>query len=143
MAHSKHTLAEAYAQTLYEADCFRSPLRANEPHAEVDALLLNHHAKTMAFITASNPRSLLLSATENKTRNSQLSEKLADYKTYRGVGRDARGEWTPEESFLVIGIEKQTALALAEAFEQNAILFGEIGKPVELLFTRVFDALKK
>lgn len=76
-----------------------------------------------------------LSPQENSKRNKQLKKDLAQYKIFEGEGRDPKGEWQPERSFLVMGITKTDAEILAKTYRQRAIVFGEKGKPAELLET--------
>ncbi len=56
----------------------------------------------------------------------------AGYPHYWGEGRDPFGAWA-EPSFLVIGIYRANAEALAQLFEQNAIVFCEVGRAPELI----------
>jgi hypothetical protein len=49
-----------------------------------------------------------------------------------GAGGDPDGKREVEDSFLVCGIDKDTAIWLGKKYEQNAILYRE-GKDVELV----------
>ena len=49
----------------------------------------------------------------------------------RGIGKDA--SWPSEESVLVIGVDRDSALELGRTFGQLAIVYKEIHQPAELL----------
>ena len=51
------------------------------------------------------------------------------------LGEGAAGDWPPEESLLVLGIQAAEALALAKQFDQAALLLGTLGEPVRLAWT--------
>ena len=71
-----------------------------------------------------------LSDAENKDRNKALKSSLSDkYKVFDGLGTDPLGEWPGEESFLILGINRQNAMKLGTEFEQNAIVIIEDGVP--------------
>src|SRR5260221_2603498 len=105
-----------------------------EPSAVLDELIRNEGATTAAFITAANPRGDPRSTEENGVANAALQNFVATagYPHYWGEGRDPFGSWS-EPSFLVIGIYRANAEALAQLFEQNAIVFCELGKAPELI----------
>jgi hypothetical protein len=71
---------------------------------------------------------------ENGVANAALQNFVAaaGYPHFWGEGRDPGGGWS-EPSFLVIGIYRSNAEALGQLFEQNAIVFCELGKPPELI----------
>jgi len=109
-------------------------LRIGEPSAVLDELIRNEGATTAAFITAANPRGDPRSTEENGVANAALQNFVATagYPHYWGEGRDPFGSWA-EPSFLVIGIYRANAEALAQLFEQNAIVFCEVGRAPELI----------
>ena len=93
-------------------------------------LLAEHKCRTAAYVTAWNPYGKALSDAENKDRNKALKSSLSDkYKVFDGLGTDPLGEWPGEESFLILGINRQNAMKLGTEFEQNAIVFIEDGVP--------------
>jgi hypothetical protein len=47
----------------------------------------------------------------------------------------ADNKWSPEPSFLVVGITRDESIRLSKKYEQNAIVFGELGGVVELVLT--------
>ena len=109
-------------------------LRVGEPSAALDALMQAEGARTAAFVTAANPHGELRSAEENGVANAALQNFIAaaGYPHFWGEGRDPQGSWS-EPSFLVIGIYRANAEALGQLFEQNAIVFAEMGRPPELI----------
>ena len=112
----------------------RLVLRVGEPNAELDKLLSAEGKASAAFITAANPRGEKRSDVENGVANAALQSYVAaaGYAHYWGEGRDPFGSWS-EPSFLVIGISRENAAALAQLFEQNAIVFCERGRAPELI----------
>ena len=109
-------------------------LRVGEPNPELDDLIVTEGATTAAFVTAANPRGEKRSDTENGVANAALQSfvSAAGYPHFWGEGRDPFGSWA-EPSFLVIGIYRANAEALGQLFEQNAIVFCEVGRAPELV----------
>ena len=109
-------------------------LRVGEPNPELDELIVTEGATTAAFVTAANPRGEKRSDTENGVANAALQSfvSAAGYPHFWGEGRDPFGSWA-EPSFLVIGIYRANAEALGQLFEQNALIFCEVGRPPELI----------
>ncbi len=120
-------LVEAYRQAEYVVREPRIVIRIGEPSGALDALIAP--AAGAAFLTAANPRSERRSPEENARRMARLADELAraGYRYLDGEGRDAKGGWA-EPSFLVLGISRAGALALARSFEQNALVWCEPGK---------------
>jgi len=110
-------------------------MRVGEKSAELDALISAEGAKTAAFVTAANPRGETRSDMENGVANAALQSFVAaaGYPHFWGEGRDPKGSWA-EPSFLIIGIYRANAEALGQLFEQNAIVFCELGQAPELIF---------
>lgn len=128
-------LLELYRNADYAA--FTDPplvLRIGERNAELDALISAEGKTSAAFITAANPRGEKRSDIENGVANAALQSYVAaaGYPHYWGEGRDPHGGWA-EPSFLVIGVSRTNAEALGQLFEQNAIVFFELGRAAELV----------
>ena len=131
----------AYLRTVYEAHTpfGRIAIRVGQRAPLLDQLLGRTGDRAWCFLTAWNPRSEPLSAGENAERNAELRRAL-DAEGYR-VLADARGlpaapSWQPEASFLVLGIERDAAIRLARRFGQNAVVWGRLGAPAELVDCR-------
>ena len=109
-------------------------LRVGRKNVELDELISTEGASTAAFISAANPRGDKRSDTENGVANAALQSfvSAAGYPHFWGEGRDPFGSWA-EPSFLVIGIYRANAEALGQLFEQNAIVFCELGRAPELV----------
>lgn len=128
-------LLQAYRDADYVVFAERNiVLRVGEHAAALDALMSAHGQASAAFITAANPRGEKRSDGENGAANAALESYVAaaGHAHYRGEGRDRRGGWS-EPSFLVIGISRASAEALGQLFEQNAIVFCELGRAPELV----------
>jgi hypothetical protein len=138
MTMDRTQLEAAYRHTHYRV---RTPdggfvIRIGQPCAALETLLRETGASCWAFITACNPRSQSLSAEVNAKRMAQLTAMLTeeDLAVIPGEGADPDGGWPPEESVLVLDIEREEALELGRAWEQNAIVCGEAGGLPELLW---------
>ena len=109
-------------------------VRVGEKNPQLDALMHAEGAGTAAFVTAANPRGEPRSDMENGVANAALQNFVAaaGYPHFWGEGRDPGGAWS-EPSFLVIGIYRANAEALGQLFEQNAIVFCEVGRAAELI----------
>jgi hypothetical protein len=91
-----------------------------------------------AFLTAHNPFSKDVGDEANrKTQAALLSDlERMGLDWFAGEGRDPSGEWPGEPSVLALGITKQQALELGHAYEQNALVWCEVGRPSELILLR-------
>lgn len=131
-------LAESYRRTTFRVTDTSSAIdiRVGARCLELDALLGKHEATCWAFITAWNPGSAKLDSAENRRRQIALEAevKQRSYVVYHGVGVPEVGEWDPEESILVIGIDREEATKLGNTYGQAAIVVGEQGANAELLF---------
>lgn len=131
-------LNTAYRQTIYEVFTEEGiiQLRVNVKSFALDQLLQQYQQTTYALITASNPYSEPLSTQENHKRNEALAADLKRraINLLSAVGRDESGQWSPEESLFVMGINRADAIEIGKKYSQNAILYGEIGNPPELLW---------
>ena len=111
-------------------------IRIGELCPALDQLLEENAAASWAFLTAWNPYSQQLADEENTARQNLLIEELNSrgMTYFHGAGEDPNGEWPPEESVLIFGIELDEAIALAKRFEQNAIVFGRLGEAARLIW---------
>ena len=128
-------------------------IRIGEPCAALDALVEKHasgeaggHTSTFhvhpspsrswAFVTAWNPGSKKLDDAENRHRQVQLEAEVKEggYVFYRGAGVPDEKNWQPEESILILGIERSDASDLGKKYGQAAIVVGTMNTQPELLF---------
>ncbi|OLY90688.1 Protein of unknown function [Cnuella takakiae] len=128
-------LYKAYLHTTYQVYRPSIAIKIGNTHPQLDALLATHDAVNWAFLTAYNPYSQVLPATENEQRNKALEALLAPYPYYAGAGMGEDPSWTPEASFRVLGIDCATAHQLGKQFGQNAIVAGIKGERAELIIT--------
>lgn len=110
-------------------------LRVGERSGELDGLLADHGLTEWAYLTAHNPGSVTLPAAENRARQAALLARLAGRPIILGEAIAPSSDWEPEPSVLVLGITRDEAIEIARAFGQNAILAGERGGPVRLVWT--------
>ena len=132
-------LLEAYRQAEYVA--FVEPeisLRVGEEcSAPLDALLAAEGASSAAFVTAYNPDSKTFADKWNRELGMFLEHDtgVKGFKYIHGEGRDPSGEWQPEQSLLILGINKDEANGLARKYAQNAFVFVKAGEAPELVVT--------
>jgi hypothetical protein len=109
--------------------------RIGERSPDLDALMKSHGAATAAFVSAANPDGERQSDAENRVAHEELleSEWLAGRSKYEGEGRDPQDQWPAEPSVLVVGIEREDAIAIGLGHAQNAIVFIEKGRAPELV----------
>ena len=136
---ARRALEAAYHATLYRV--LESPLgafviRCGEPSPSATVLLAEQAVGQWAFITAENPRSGVLTSAANAERMRQLSAVIdaAGYLSYPGRGEAAAGDWPPEASLLVIGIDEAEALAIGRRFDEHAIVTGRRDEPARLVW---------
>lgn len=127
----------AYRETSFIADTTAGEIiiRVGARHPGLDVLLAQEGVQGWAFITASNPHPQRLSDEENAARNHALREglRVAGMKFFPGRGVGRNGAWS-EESVLVVGIDRETALAIGRRYAQAAIVVGGIEKAAKLLY---------
>jgi hypothetical protein len=93
-------------------------------------------AKSGLLITAWNPHSKKLSRRQNRAANLRLYRDLRK-KTkaiYFAQGREYHDHFF-EDSLVAAGVSFEDAFQLGAKFKQNAILYFERNKPVQLLWT--------
>lgn len=130
----------AYRQTLYRVFSEEKTIavRVGTQNDMLDRLVTRHYQDQWTLITAYNPRSQLQTPRTNQERNEALIKDLwpLHLPIFRAVGQDDAGQWPAEESFFVIGMGLQEAIALGQKYGQNAILMGNVGYAPQLLWLR-------
>lgn len=133
--HSRDALEAAYRATNYVVDdrSVRFTIRLDEGNAGLREFLTAHGAHSWAFLTAYNPYSRTVPDDVNIVRQAELTEELEQegYEYYRGRG--VGDDWE-EPSLFVVDINRSAAMAIAQEFEQNAILWGESDGKAELIW---------
>lgn len=132
-------LRAAYTVAIYRADIEPEPvyLRIGERNSALDRWLAARDARHFAFVSAANPGSVALSDSENLQRHERLLARLReeDLAFENGESYEAASGGWREASLLVCDLERAAAVALARDFGQAALLVGEAGGAVELVFT--------
>jgi hypothetical protein len=131
-------LRDHYQRTTYRVTGVTpaTDIRIGQPCPPLDAMLDQRAIRSWAFITAWNPGSKNLDATENRRRQAALEAEVKQngYVFYRGAGVPDEKGWVPEESILIMAIGKEAAVQLGKQFGQAAIVVGERGALAELIF---------
>jgi hypothetical protein len=136
---SADALLEAYRTTRFVAyDGDREIVALVDRHLpEIDALLERLAARSGVFITAWNPRSVVLSPALNAAAADRLAARVAAERfralPHRGFSADPA--WRPEEGLFVLDIDVDYAVAMAADFGQNAITAVALGRPARLVLT--------
>ena len=129
-------LQTAYEQAIYEVYSDGSTIQLHIGHCcpKLDALLIQRGCNSWTLITAYNPYSQCLSAPENQQRHQRLVKYIQKLEllSLPAVGRDTDGIWTPEQSLCIFGVRLQQAISIGQKYAQNAIVYGELNRPVEL-----------
>ena len=119
------SLLKQYLASLYRFhDCGREVVLHVGVHSPaLAALHRSRGVESSAFITAWNPGSRPLGKEENQARNEALARDAfaAGFQLLRGEGHSPDRDWC-EESYLVLGIGRREALALARKHGQVAFL---------------------
>lgn len=123
----KSNLAPELLSAYLETDYFVSDdppllLRIGDENDDAKILLASFAVDSAAFITAWNPRSNVLSEDENDARQAELLGEIEARRLNYLVGYGERKDWL-EFSYLVLGINRDSARELAEQFEQNAFVW--------------------
>jgi hypothetical protein len=102
--------------------------RINQQNPQIDKLMVLHGKQTACFITACNPKGASIDEKENlrlmQELESIVKQKQVPY--YFGQGGDSKGDWI-EKSLLIVGIDRAEVDQLAHQYEQNAVIWFELG----------------
>ncbi len=111
--------------------------------ARVDAILERHGARSGIFLTAWNPGSRTRPRPVNEAAQRRLDAELRRRGIvclpHLGIGDDPA--WEPEQGVLALDLPLADALALAEAFGQNALVEVRRGEPARLRLTALMPCL--
>jgi hypothetical protein len=132
-------LISAYEATNFHVKAEPSfTLNVDKVSKELRSLFKKNKATNAAFITAWNPYGKSLSDGENQSRNEQLKNELIirSLKFIDGFGQDPLGQWSGEDSFLILGIDLEASKALGDYFKQNAIIWSDIDAVPKLILLR-------
>ena len=139
MKQLSEELLAAYLATSYTARLgeLEVRIRVGSRCPSIDRELAERNLSCWAYLTACNPGSQPLSAAENRDRQHTLRCAVHDggWACYPGAGVPDASTWEPEESLLILGIQRQPALQLARRFGQLAIVWGARDTAAELLLS--------
>ena len=127
------SLLQSYNEAKYHVFDPDMVLKIGERNESLDKLLFEYGNEDWAFITASNPRSNLLSDGVNGARFALLKEAVKFWLYFEGEGVGSDPAWKPEQSLLILGIKELDAIEIGKSFDQNAIVTGRIYSPAELI----------
>lgn len=136
-------LLDAYRTTRFIAYDEGTPVvaRIGEHVPEIDALLRRLDARSGAFITAWNPRSIVQPRALNDAAAARLAQRVTaegfHALPHRGVSADPA--WQAEEGLLVLDIDFDYAIRMATDFGQNAITAVALGEAAVLLVTPLME----
>ncbi len=139
LSTARERFESAYRQTTYRIHAVNGPvdIRIGVRNAALDRILDEHEVSEWVFVTGSNPASQKLPEQENARRNAELEQALrkARRRYLQGAGVADNPGWQPERSFLVLGMSKRDATAMAKRWGQHAVVWGTRGRAPELLWT--------
>lgn len=118
-------LIQAYRETHYRAPALHLTLIVDQPNPDLDRAHRRHGVACSAFITACNPFSVRLTDAENADRQAGLAADLRarSLSFTDGIGQHPGNGWLGEPSFLVFGLELESAKVLCTGLEQNAFIW--------------------
>lgn len=125
----KLRLQVAYENTAYQIYEPRIPINCSETNPELDKFMKLFGKKSWCFISAANPNSKIQSTRLNGWNNANLEFDLTTrgYTYVYSISVAIDSNWPPEESFVVFDMPLKEALILAKKYDQNAVLFGQLG----------------
>jgi hypothetical protein len=130
-------LESAYRRAIYRVE-LSAPVevRVGARSPELDAGLAALGVDGWAIVTADNPGSRRLPASENRRRRRALAGALdqAGWRHLPTRGIDPDGRWPPEPGWLVGDAPPAALIALAGRFGQAAILTGRAGAVAQLVW---------
>jgi hypothetical protein len=99
-------------------------LRVGIPSSELEEIFKHCGVRTAAFITAYNPFSRPTSLEANERAQASLRRELHAVSELVLNGRgEGAGDWSPEPSFLAIGLKREQAEVLGQRYDQHAIVW--------------------
>lgn len=129
-------LIKAYTETDFKIYEPYIVIKVGQINKELDALLSANNYTTWVYITAWNPYSEPTSNELNEQRNLQLFEDIKSFLVFEGEGVGTDPNWEPEKSFLILGIDRHSAILLGKKYRQNAIVLGVFQQHAELVWVK-------
>jgi len=120
-------LVTSYRRTHYRvgAGCGSILLRIDQHSESLEKILATSKQSCAAIVSAYNPYSQLASNEENLGAHEQLRNLLQHhpYPIIESLNIDPTGQWPPEESLFVPGLDLNTGRSIGQKFNQNAIVW--------------------
>ncbi len=132
-------LIQAYKETDYcVSGLLPFVLKIGKESKELRDLYDKYGYQTAAFLTAFNPYSEPVTATQNEDAHKHLAEDLfkKPVMVLEGVGQDSKKEWPPEKSVLVLGLTMGDGRNIGNKFKQNAFVWAEADAVPRLILLR-------
>lgn len=94
--------------------------------------------KGAAYVTAFNPLGELIDDLKNQTLQNDLLSWLdcEGYGYINGIGIDPQEQWPGEDSVLILGIDLESAAAVGNRFNQNAVVWAGADAVPKLIMLR-------
>jgi hypothetical protein len=136
-------LIEAYRSAHYRVGSAHEAfvLLVNQYSERLSQLFNASGHRCAAFLTSCNPFGIRQNAESSRAACAALRNRLDEYvsssdQIIEGTGSDPREGWSPEESFLVLGLDLEEARRLGREFRQNAIVWAGKGAIPKLILLR-------
>lgn len=140
MTELSDDLIHAYQMTNYQVRSSDGDftLHVGKSSEALTALFEKRGVKTAAFLTAWNPQSRPTSEVENDAAHQALVSRAEAIgaAVLNGSGSDATGQWPPEQSLLILGVDRGVAEMLARDFDQNAFIWCDQDAVPQLILMR-------
>lgn len=117
-------LIKAYLNAHYFVNDWKNPLKIGIYNEDLHAWISNNGLTRWIYFTSYNPKSSLLSITENKKRHIQLLKSISTSPTLTGYSCSPDGNWK-EESLLIGNYTVEEGIRLGIRWQQNAFLRGD------------------
>lgn len=106
-------------------------LTIGRTHPALDSAL---NQRAWYLLTPYNPGGRQLGAPENRKRLAAMNMRLEQMNAtlYPAENRDLAGRWPTEAGSLIAGLNRDTAVEIATAFDQDGIVAASPGAPAEL-----------
>ncbi|WP_105900844.1 DUF3293 domain-containing protein [Vibrio gangliei] len=129
-------LVHQYEKTTYQVAVGgrQFDLKIDHHHSEFEIFCQASGIGQWAIITAFNPFSYnTTTEADNQLANQKLQQELTELGFMIGSGDgipSPDSDWDTEYGFFIANIDLERAKALGEKYQQNAIVFGDVGRDI-------------
>ena len=128
---------EAFRNTRYHAETQDGSLviQIDTTCPELDAILEAHDLENWAYLTAFNPQGCCAPDAYNREAQHRLEYEINERQLtwHPGSTEAEHGDWPPESSCLILGIDQEDAIELGRRYGQAAIVTGHRGAKAKLV----------